>query len=336
MSLPDPSPVLDLIEAFRRSKTMFAAVSLGVFDRLRDAPSAAADLAAALDVNADALARLLDGCAALGLLRQADGIYANEPVADVYLCSASPHTMSGYIRYSDEALYPMWGHLAEAVREGTNRWSQTFGGQGSLFSHFFRTDAAMRDFLQGMHGFGMLTSPKIVAAFDLSRFRRLADLGGATGHLAIAACERYPELRAVVFDLPRVVEFARERIAASPARDRIEAAAGDFFTDELPAADLYYMGRILHDWSEEKIARLLARIAGRLPAGGGLLIGEKLLHEDGVGPLAANMQSLNMLICTEGKERPLSDYARLLRAAGFREVDGRRTGSALDAILALK
>ncbi len=336
MSLPDPLPVLDLIEAFRRSKTMFTAVSLGIFDRLRESPAAAADLAGGLEVDADALARLLDGCAALGLLRKAEGVYSNEPVSEVYLCSASPHTMSGYIRYSNDVLYPMWNHLAEAVREGTNRWAQTFGGEGGIFSHFFRTDSAMRDFLQGMHGFGMLTSPKIAGAFDLSGFHRLADLGGATGHLAIAACERYPQLRAVVFDLPRVVEFAREPIAASPARDRIEAAAGDFFTDELPAADLYYVGRILHDWSEEKIARLLARIVERLPAGGGLLIGEKLLHEDGVGPLAANMQSLNMLVCTEGKERPLSGYARLLHAAGFKEVDGRRTGAALDAILALK
>ena len=48
----------------------------------------------------------------------------------------------------------------------------------------------------------MLSSPTVVAAFDLRGFRRLVDLGGATGHLAIAACERYPELRAAVFDLP--------------------------------------------------------------------------------------------------------------------------------------
>lgn len=32
---PSPSIVLDLILAFRRSKTMFAAVSLGIFDSLR-------------------------------------------------------------------------------------------------------------------------------------------------------------------------------------------------------------------------------------------------------------------------------------------------------------
>jgi len=333
MSLPDPEPVLDLIEAFRWSKTMFAGVSLGIFDRLRERPATAAELAAALGLHADALGRLLDGCAALGLLRKTDGVYHNEPVADVYLWSSSPHTMAGYIRYSDEALYPMWGHMADALREGSHRWTQTFGGQGGLFTHFFRTDAAMRDFLQGMHGFGMLTSPKLVAAFDLSRFRRLADLGGATGHLALAACERYPDLHAVVFDLPRVAEFAREHVAFCP---RIEVIAGDFFTDELPEADLYYVGRILHDWPEEKIAPLLRKIADRLPAGGGLLIGEKLLNEDGVGPLAANMQSLNMLICAEGKERPLSDYARLLRAAGFKEIDGRRTGAVLDAIFGVK
>ena len=35
--LPNPAPVLDLIQAFRRSKTMFVAVSLRIFDRLEAA-----------------------------------------------------------------------------------------------------------------------------------------------------------------------------------------------------------------------------------------------------------------------------------------------------------
>jgi acetylserotonin N-methyltransferase len=230
----------------------------------------------------------------------------------------------------------MLGHLEDAVREGTHRWRQSFGLEGPIFSAFFRTDEAMRDFLMGMHGFGMLTSAKLVSAFDLSRFRRLVDLGGATGHLAIAACERYAELHAVVFDLPRATALAREQVAKSDARERIEVVAGDFFEDELPAADLYYVGRILHDWTEEKIERLLGRIFERLPQGGALLIGEKLLEEDGVGPLDANMQSLNMLIVTEGRERSLSEYSVLARRAGFGEVEGRRTGAALDAILAVK
>ena len=68
MSLPDPAVVLDLIEAFRRSKTMFTAVRLGIFDRLRQAPADASRMAIETGVNAGALERLLDGCAALGLL----------------------------------------------------------------------------------------------------------------------------------------------------------------------------------------------------------------------------------------------------------------------------
>ena len=163
----------------------------------------------------------------------------------------------------------------------------------------------------------------------------MVDLGGATGHLAIAACERYPDLKAVSSTCR-----ARRRLHASRwqirAGERIEVVAGDFFEDELPEADLYSVGQILHDWSEDKIERLLCRIFERLPEGGALLVGEKLLDEDGVGPVDANMQSLNMLIVTEGKERSLSEYAALARRAGFDEVEGRRTGAALDAILAAK
>ena len=336
MSLPDPAVVLDLIEAFRRSKTMFTAVSLGVFDRLQQGPARAGDLAAAFGVDAGALERLLDACAALGLLSKQNGSYSNSPAAETYLCSTSPHTMSGYIRYSNEVLYPAWGNLADAVREGTPRWAQTFGLDGPLFSSFFRDDAAMREFIRGMHGFGMLSSPAVVSAFDLSGFHTMADLGGATGHLTIAACERYPALRGVVFDLDRVTAMAREHVALSTARDRIEIIAGDFFRDELPAADLYAVGRILHDWDEAKIGQLLSRIYSSLPSGGGLLIAEKLMAEDGVGPVPASMQSLNMLVITEGRERSLSAYAALLRAAGFTQIEGKRTGAPLDAILARK
>ncbi len=336
MSLPDPTPILDLIESFRRSKTMFTAVSMGIFDRLHEAPAGADDLAAALGAHPDALERLLASCAALGLLRKSDGVYRNEPVAESYLRVESPDSMTGYINYSDRALYPMWGNLDAAVREGTHRWNQTFGWDGPIFSSFFKTEAAMREFLRGMHGFGTLTSPRVVAAFDLSRFHRFVDLGGATGHLAIAACERYPSMHGVVFDLPQVASFAREQVALSPASGRIETIEGDFFRDELPTGDLYAVGQILHDWNDEKIGSLLRRVVDRLPSGGALLIVEKLLNEDGVGPLAANMQSLNMLVVTEGKERPPSDYTRLCRCAGFGEVEARRTGARLDAILAIK
>jgi acetylserotonin O-methyltransferase len=335
-SIPDPSPILDLIEAFRRSKVMFTAVSLGVFNLLETTPVSSAELATELRVESEPLERLLDACVGLKLLRRIGASYKNEQIASTYLCRNSEQALTGYILYSNDVLFRLWDHLEDAIREGTPRWKQTFGIDGGIFDHFFRTEEAKQTFLQGMHGLGLLSSPKVVDAFDLSRFRRMVDLGGATGHLAIAACERYPHLRAVVFDLPQVIETARAHARRSPAAKRVEVMAGDFFRDELPEADLFAIGRILHDWSEDKISKLLARIYQRLPAGGGILISEKLLREDKAGPSSAQLQSLNMLVCTEGKERTLVEYCRLLEAAGFRNVQSRTTGSPLDAILAIK
>ena len=128
-------------------------------------------------------------------------------------------------------------------------------------------------------------------------------------------------MRAEVFDLPAVQKLYPDTIE------------GDFFVDPLPPADLYALGRILHDWAEPKIRTLLDKIYAALPEGGGLLIAEKLLTEDGV---SAHMQSLNMLICTEGRERTAEEYASLLKAAGFRSVESRVTGTPLDATLAIK
>jgi acetylserotonin N-methyltransferase len=332
----DPAVVLDLIEAFRRSKAMFAAVQLGVFDALEREPRTSEALASELKLHPSALTRLLNGCVGLKLLRREGDVYHNTPAAERYLVSQSPDTLAGYIRYSDESLFLLWSHLDDAVREGTNRWAQTFGSRQALFDHYFRSDESAASFLGGMHGLGQVGSRVIVRAFDLNPFHRMVDLGGATGHLSIAACEAYPQLHAIVFDLPAVERFAKPYIETSAVRDQVEFVAGDFFEQKLPAADLYVLGRILHDWDEAKIKRLLGKISAALPSGGGLLIAETLLNDDRDGPVYTLMQDLNMLVCTDGRERTPAEYEQLLMQAGFSQVRFHRTGLPVDAILATK
>ncbi len=334
--MADSNLVLDLIEAFRRSKVLFVAVSLGIFDRLEEAPAAVGELAVEKACNHDALERLLDACVALGLLKRAGDCYRNLPVASRYLRQSSPETLAGYILYSDRVLYPLWGHLEDAVREGSHRWEQTFGRKAGVFEELFATEESKATFLAGMHGMGVATSPSVIAALDLSRFRRLCDLGGATGHLAMEACRQYPALRATVFDLPGVVPYARRYIEDSGLADRVEVHSGNFFTDPLPPADLFALGRIIHDWSEPKILALLDKLYRALPPAGGLLICEKILYPFKDGPMWANLQSLNMLVVTEGIERTAAEYEALVRRAGFQSFQARATGRPLDAMLAIK
>jgi acetylserotonin N-methyltransferase len=139
--------------------------------------------------------------------------------------------------------------------------------------------------------------------------------------LAQAVKARYPDIETTVFDLPAVAKLFPY------------VTPGDFFKDPLPPADLYALGRILHDWTDEKCNRLLRKVYHALPSGGGLLIAEKLLAPDYV---TAHMQSLNMLVVTEGRERTAEEYRAMLTAAGFSSVESLRTGTPLDATLALK
>jgi acetylserotonin N-methyltransferase len=328
-----PAPVIHLIEAFRRSQAMFTAVELGVFDTLAAGPLSAENLAARIGTHPEALARLLALCANLGLLRKEGEGYANSEVAQTYLVNGAPGSLTGYAEYSRRALWQLWSHLPEAVREGTNRWEQSFGGQGGLFTHYYKTEADKRRFLLGMHAFGMISSPRIVEAVDLSGFTHLVDLGGATGHLARAARERYPNLRATVLDLPACIPLADEMLAGCG----VGTVGGDFFVDPLPEADLFALGRILHDWTDAKIEALLGKIYGALPEGGGILVCEKLIDENGEGPTWALLQDINMLVATEGRERTATEYRALLEGAGFHSVQAYGIAdSPLDAILARK
>ena len=85
-----------------------------------------------------------------------------------------------------------------------------------------------------------------------------------------------------------------------------------------------------------EIHLLLGKIHERLPTGGALLVAEKLLADDRSGPSWSQLQDLNMLTCTEGRERTLGEYESLLRQAGFTTVTGAATPSPLDAVLAVK
>ncbi len=312
----DPAPILDLIEAFRLSKTLFAAVKLGIFDGDRpDSP---------------ALDRLLDACTAMGLLEKRNGQYVNTPVSDLYLRSSSPRTLAGYIRYSNSVLYRLWGNLEDAVLQGRNCWSEAFG-EGMTVSKAMSDPARKADFISGMHGFGQLSSPAVIDAFDLSRYRCFVDIGGATGHLAAAALKRYPQMKAILFDLPAVVEIGKDAVPQG-----ITVVAGDFVSGELPEGDVFALGKILHSQGRAQSLDLLRKIHRRLPEGGAVLIVETLLQDDPPGPAHAHMKSLNMLVVNGGQERTVGEYADLLKTAGFSQLQYRITGTVLDAILAVK
>jgi acetylserotonin N-methyltransferase len=309
-----PAPILDLMNGFRRSKTLFVAVHLGVFDGARPA--------------VPRLAQLLEACTALGLLTKAGDDYRNTEVADRYLRRASHDSLADYIGYSDRVLYRLWSHLEDAVATGSNRWSQAFGSEAAAV----RADVfSGPEFALGMRGSIRLSARAIIDAVDLSHFGSLVDLGGGTGELGVAAKRRYPSLRVTLFDTLDTIELARRLV-----HDDIDFIAGDFCTDDLPRADVFVISRILHHRSAEQCVSLLTRLHDALTPGGMVLIAEALLDDDRSGPAEAHMQSLNMLVCSDGEERTAGQYRHWLELTGFRDVTVHRTGTPLDCVFGIR
>ena len=69
------------------------------------------------------------------------------------------------------------------------------------------------------------------------------------------------------FDLPEVAPVFEDYVEHNGVRERLRFAAGDFFADELPKADVLVMGHILHDWSLDEKRMLISKAYEALPEG---------------------------------------------------------------------
>ena len=72
--------------------------------------------------------------------------------------------------------------------------------------------------------------------------------------------------------------------------------------------------------------------------GGCLLIAEAFLDEDKTGPKSVLLQSLNMLLQMQGRERTAEEYKEILQNKGFVDIQTKKLEPSvrLDAILCRK
>ncbi|XP_061898360.1 acetylserotonin O-methyltransferase 2 isoform X3 [Entelurus aequoreus] len=336
-----PFKLLEYLNGYRVSKVIFAACELGVFELLMRSPGAmsALQVAEALDASADGMERLLDALAGMEILQveTADGtaLYNSTDVANTYLARGGAKSLHDMVAYHSQTIYPLWNNMADAVREGKNQNQKTFGIlPGEVFEAIYRSEEEMVKFMGLMNSSWNLDGQDVVTAFNLSCFQKIVDLGGCTGALARELARAYPSSSVTVFELPRVVEMARKHFPQE--NDTFAFHSGDFFHGDVPPADLYVLARILHDWSEEKCLTLLKKLYRACKPGGGVLLVEAMLLENRRGPIMAQLFSLNMLVQTDGREHPPSQYTKILNQSGFAHVQVCRTGKSYDAILAFR
>ncbi|EIV96266.1 methyltransferase [Frankia sp. QA3] len=311
-----PGSIMGVMAGYWQTRILLAAVEHDVFTRLSGRTATSAELADDLGLVPVGTRDLLVGLSHLGFLDTADGGFRNSAVAERFLVQGRPEYLGGYLRFCQLELNPAWDGLATALRTGKPQNPAAVGG--NPYDTLYQDSVATDGFLDSMD---LLATPVGLALsrIDWSRYSSFVDVGGARGHFAYQVVSQNPHLRGAVFDLPPLEPTFRRYVdtLGGPASS-IDFHGGDFFTDELPEADVLVLGHVLHNWGVEDRLRLLKKVYDAVRPGGAVFVYDPMAGSD-KPPLNAVLAGLAMLVWSRGgHEYSVTELHGWLKEAGFR------------------
>ena len=304
-----------MVKGFWESAALMSGVELGLFTAVSKGSNTIESAAAAVGIEVENAERLMTALTAMTLLEREGDSFTNAPDVERFLVEgtpsyAGPWMLFGKPRWND------WGNLTEMLRRP--RSEQRVLG---MYDDSFTVEKA-RAYHEATYSIGMGAARRFHKQVDLTGRRRIMDLGGGSGCYCIVAAQTYPDITAVVLDLPPVVVVTREFVAENGVADRVTAQACDFTADDLPEdADVAIMASNLPQYSREIIAKVVRRVhAALLPGGEFHLIGE-ILDNDRRGPIGPALWGLSEAVSgSTGLAHSEGDVVGYLSDAGFKDV----------------
>ena len=316
-------PMLDVYMPMMKSAAIISAGRLGLFEALAQGPLSLAELAGKIESSTTGTLTLGDFLVAIGYLEKQSELFANTVSTQRWLTSAGQVDYTPGLLWTHEA-WPMMGALGEAVRRGTPEktlWQAMEEKPllGPLFSAY-------------MAAFAQDLGPDLLQHVPIgAQPQRLLDLGGSHGLHSIRFCQHYPQLSAVIVDLPSALSATPAAIAQANQTERIQLSPGDILEHDWGGNfDLVFYLSVAHNNTADDNRRVIQRIADSLNPGG-LLVIHEYLAEAPLSPFDAAFR-LTLLFETGTQTHRPQDYYDWLAAAGLGEVaridlDPREKGS---------
>ena len=311
---PDTVRLQNLSRAFIGSASLFAAIDLKLFTAIAAGHNTVPAVAERAGISALNAERLLTMCGALGLIRWQDGYYVNAADTARFLVEGSSSYAGAWLLFN-RPNWQNWGDLTQMLRrsEPPQVINNTYAAMTVEYArNYHRATASV--------GFG--AGRRFAKRVDLGARARLMDIGGGSGAYSIVAAQTFPQLRAVVCDLPPVVVVTQEFIAEHGVADRVTTQACDFTSDAFPAdCDVAVMASNLPQYSRAIIQQVIRKAHAALLPGGELhLIGE-MLDDDRHGPVDAAIWGLNEVLGNStGIAHTRADCVAYFQRAGFRDI----------------
>lgn len=316
--------LLEELRGFTNNRIILTAAELDLFDFIGNNKGVKAeDIANKKGLNLKALTRLLDALVVLKYLEKKDDTYFLSEKG-VFLTWTHPRTILPMVLHHVH-LWENWTHLTETIKQGKNPKRRPVHSD----------DKSTKAFIEAMHVIARSLAKEIVDSYDASNFNVLLDIGAGPCTYTIEFLKKYPNMKAIVFDLEAVIPMSKKFVKKEGLEDRVEFVAGDFYKDPLPnGADLAFLSAIIHQNSPEENIALYHSIYDILPKGGKILIRDHIMNSERTWPPAGALFAINMLVCTPGGDTYTFDEVKQgLEQAGFRDIRLVRKGPKMDCLV---
>ncbi len=316
-AVPPYAAIVQLLFGKHVAYAVSAMAHLGLADHMGEYPVDVETLAREVGAQPDALHRVMRVLAGAGVLEQtSDRSFQLTPVGETLKTDALICMRYTAMQMGDPWSTRPWEHFAGVVRTGIDGVTQAFGK--NAFELLAEEPEQAEHFNRSMSGYSAAMTDAILAGYDFSPIRRLADIGGGYGKLLSAVLSRNPEMTGVVYDLAEVVASALGEEHLNGCAHRITFEPGSFFERAPSGCDAYMMKFILHDWSDEHCKTILQHVRQQLPAHGRVLVIEQIVNSTPELSFA-KLLDLEMLALTiGGRERTEPEFGELFASAGLK------------------
>lgn len=312
--VPAPVAMLEMICGSWIAQSIGVVANLGVADHIGDKPASVESLAISVGAQSQALYRVMRALSTVGIFVEHEGRHFSLTSVGKTLRTDHPQSMRYMAIFQSTFNWEHWGELEHCVKTGGDAVQHVHGESG--FEHLAKHPERAEIFDRAMTNISKMEMESILAAYDFSGAKVLADIGGGHGALLASVLGLNPSMQGILYDLPHAIEGAMPLLKSSGISDRIDFKKGSFF-DEIPAgADTYMMKHIIHDWSDEESIKIMKNIRAKIPAHGKLLVIETVIPGKNV-PHFSKFLDLEMLVVTTGRERTETEFHEIMKAAGF-------------------
>jgi SAM-dependent methyltransferase len=317
------------------SQAIGTVVEIGVPDQLAKGARRCSDISRECGVSEDGLYRLLRALASVGLFAESAGRRFKLTPLGQLLRRDHPESVAGYARFTaHDSTWRPWGQLGYSVRTGMPAFDQIFGEP--IFGYLSKNPDVAAVFDDAMTSISAAEARRTSDAYDFKGIETLMDVAGGHGQLLATVLQRHKTMRGVLFDLPHVAAGAAATFTRAGITDRVRIESGDFFKELPSGADAIIMKHIVHDWDDDSATRLLQSCYRALGPRGKVLIVDPVVPAGNV-PHYGKLLDLEMLVLTpRGRERTKTEFAAVLRGAGFRLSRIVATKSPLSVVEAVK